>query len=408
MRNNIPVWLSVLLLLIFLGLIFGLTYANYQFAINSPGGNDFLARWTGAHYWIVEGVNPYAPEVSLAAQRMIYGRPADPGAGEDVAHFVYPLPAMLFFAPFGLLSYPVARALWMTVLEIGLPLLAILSVFTARWKPSRWLLAFFILFSIFWYHGMRAVIIGQFAVIEAVLLVGALLAIQRDADSLSGVLLGLSISKPQMAYLLIPFVLIWALSVRRWQIILWTLGTLVVLLGGSIWIMPDWPLRWLQQLVDYPSYTRYGSPVSITLNFLPRGNQVAVLTTSGLLGLYMLWEWVRALGKDLPWFQWTAAMTLVITNLVSPRTATTNYVVLLLAFTIAFKAWEDRWSRGRWLSWILLAVTLVGLWALFLTTVDGNIEAAIMYLPLPYLSLAMLLWTRWWTIRTTRLPVLSR
>lgn len=408
MTENLPTWLRILFVLIFIALIGGLAYANYQFVLNSPGGNDFLARWTGAHYWVVEGVNPYATEVSLAAQRMIYGRPANPEAGEDVAHFVYPLPAMIFFAPFGLMAYPLARALWMTVLEISLPLLAFLSIFVARWKPSRWMLGFFILFAIFWYHGLRAIIVGQFAIIEAVLLVGALLAIQRDADALAGVLLGLSIAKPQMAYLLVPYILIWSISVRRWRIVTWTAGTLAVLIGGSILIMPDWPLRWLQQLLDYPSYTQLGSPISITLSFLPRGNRMAILLLSGVVVLYMLWEWYRSLRKDVPWFQWTAAMTLAITNLISLRTATTNYVVLLVALAVVFRAWEDRWSGAKLLTWVTLAAILVGLWALFLMTVDGNIEHPVMYLPLPYLSIAMLLWTRWWTVETTRLPSLSQ
>lgn len=394
--------------MIFLTLIAGLASANYQFVLNSPGGNDFLARWTGARYWLTEGVNPYDPEVSLAAQRMIYGRAADRSAGEDVAHFVYPLPAMIFFAPFGLLSYPLARALWMTVLEIGLPLIAFLGVFIARWKPSRWLLGFFILFSIFWYPGLRSVIVGQFAVIEAVLLAGALLAIQREADGLAGLLIGLSIAKPQMAYLLIPFILIWSISARRWQIVFWTVGTLAVLIGVSIWIMPDWPLLWLRQLVDYPNYTHLGSPLSISLSFLPRGNQVAVLLLSGAAVVYLLWEWFRAMRKGLPWFQWTAAMTLVMTNLISPRTATTNYVVLLVAFAVAFKAWEDRWEGGRWLTWGTLLALLAGLWVLFLLTVEGNVEDPIMYLPVPYLSFAMLLWTRWWTVKITKMPALSK
>jgi hypothetical protein len=406
--NEIPGWLKTVLIFIFIAIFAGLLYANYQFSINSPGGNDFLARWTGARYWIVEGVNPYDPEVSLAAQRMIYGRPADPAAGEDVAHFVYPLPAMIFFAPFGLFSYPIARALWMTILEMSLPILAFMSVAVARWKPSRWLLALFILFSIFWYHGLRSVIVGQFAIIEAVLLVGALLAIQRDSDALAGILLALSIAKPQMAYLLVPFVLFWAVSVRRWQIVLWTVGTMAVLVGGSLWIMPDWPIRWLQQLMDYPNYTNLGSPISIVLEFLPRGNRTVTLLVSGVLALYMLWEWFRAASKDLPWFQWAAAMTLVITNLISVRTATTNYVVLLLAFTVAFHAWEDRWAGGKWLTLGTLLTILIGLWVLFLTTVEGNIEHPAMYLPIPFLSLAMLLWTRWWTVKTTRLPPLSQ
>ena len=149
-----------------------LTVANYRYSVDSPGGNDFLARWNGARFWLVEGTSPYEPEVSQTAQELIYGRPAVREQGEDVAHFVYPLPSMLFFGPFGLLQYNVARAIWMTILEIGLPLLAILGIRLTRWKPSRWMLVLTLLFSVLWYHGLRSVIVGQFAVIEALLMIG--------------------------------------------------------------------------------------------------------------------------------------------------------------------------------------------------------------------------------------------
>ncbi|UCF61921.1 MAG: hypothetical protein JSV37_04340, partial [Anaerolineaceae bacterium] len=95
-------WFRIVLVFLVLAMLTGLFVANYRFALQSPGGNEFLARWTGAHYWVVKGINPYDPQVSMAGQMMIYGRPADPSIGEDIAHFVYPLPAMLFFAPFGL------------------------------------------------------------------------------------------------------------------------------------------------------------------------------------------------------------------------------------------------------------------------------------------------------------------
>ena len=71
--------------------ITGLTYVNYQFSLNNPGGNDYLARWNGAHEWLMNGNNPYSDQVSETAQRMIYGRLANPDNGEDIAHFVYPL-----------------------------------------------------------------------------------------------------------------------------------------------------------------------------------------------------------------------------------------------------------------------------------------------------------------------------
>ena len=49
-----------------------------------------------------------------------------------------------------------------------------------------------------------------------------------------------------------------------------------------------------------------------------------------------------------------------------------------------------------------LIVLVVGLWALFLATVDGNQESAWMYFPVPLLSLVGLWWIRWWVQRRAR------
>jgi hypothetical protein len=385
---------------IVLVVIIGVGIANYQFSIRVPGGNDFLARWVGAHYWVVKGVNPYDPQVSLASQEMIYGRPADPTEGEDVAHFVYPLPSMIFFAPFALVSYPVARAIWMTLLEICLPALTFIGIQLARWKPSRRMLLIIMIFSLVWYHGFRSVILGQFAVIEAVLIAGALLAIQRRRDGLAGVLLALSIAKPQMPILLIPFVLIWAIRSKRQAIVLWMLGSLAVLIGISLLLIPNWPLLWLQQMVDYPTYTANPTPVSIIAGILPNASSLIRYGLNALLALYMFWEWALAMGKGDRWFQWTAALTIVITNLLDIRTGTTNYVVMLPALCMIFWVWDERWSKkGNIAIVALLMLLLVGLWTLFLVTVDGNLESDIMYLPLPILTLLGLWWSRWWIIR---------
>jgi hypothetical protein len=406
LKHYLPSWLRVVLLIALFVFLVVLCVANYSFVRQSPGGNDFLARWTGAYYWLVEGVNPYDEEVSLAAQTMIYGRPADPSKGEDIAHFVYPLPAMLFFGPFGLLPFPIARAIWMTLLEICLVVLGLISLRLARWSPDRFAQAFVILFSILWYHGARSVIIGQFAIIEAVLIAITLLAIQSELDEAAGVALALTIAKPQMSFLIIPFVLIWSIRARRLKIVGWFLGVATVLITGSLIALPSWPMGWLRQLLSYPSYTNLGSPISILTNLLPGGGSTANLILTGLLSLYLLWEWVMAAGKEDPWFQWAAALTIVITNLIAFRTATTNFVGMLPALFIIFKTLEDRWGKGGVIaSLFALLGLLVGLWALFLATVHGNIEDAVMYLPLPILTFVGLLWSRWWVISATRLPI---
>jgi hypothetical protein len=312
---------------------------------------------------------------------------------------------MIFFAPFGLLPYTAARAAWMTLLEICLPLLALLGARLARWNPPTGVLGALMLFSVLWYHGFRAVVVGQFAVIEALLMAAALLAAQRKSDVWAGLLLALSVAKPQMAFLLVPFAVIWAASRRRWWLVFSSLGFLSLLLGLSFLLLPNWPILWLRQLVAYPTYTDIGSPVSIIASAAPAAQTWLNRIMTALLVLYLLWEWGQALGQGERPFLWAAQLTLVITNLVAFRTATTNYVALLPALCLNFSVWNERWGRRSVVPVIATLVALAaGLWALFLNTVEGNVESAAMYLPMPIILLFGLWWARWWSRRDPRLP----
>jgi hypothetical protein len=393
----------ILFVIVILGVLY---YANYQFVLSEPGGNDFLARWMGAKSWLVDGISPYDPEVSLKSQEIIYGRPAQPEEKEDLAHFVYPLPAMLFFGPFGLMPYTIARAIWMTLLEVALPILTWVGMRIAGWKPSRFMVVILMIFSVLWYHGLRAVILGQFAVFEALLMAGALLAIQHKQDGWAGILLALSLSKPQMSFLFIPFVILWAISKRRWTLVFWSIGSSVLLIGLSIAIMPDWPLQWIRQVLSYPEYSPAYPPVAVIADLFPTISNWISLGLTILFVLYMIWEWILALGKEERWFQWTAAMTILITNMIVVRTATTNYLAMVPGLIFLFSVLVERWKRGgsAVVSTILL-VLFVGLWALFLTTIEVNIEGPVMYLPFPIFLLFSLWWIRWWFIRPARLPL---
>jgi hypothetical protein len=401
MRSAIIVCIAIVLIGL---LLTGLTFVNYRFSIENPGGNDFLARGMGARYWLVKGISPYDEQVSLATQQMIYGHPADPSIGEDKNHFVYPLPSMIFFGLFGLVDYPLARALWMTTLELCLFGLAIVGVRLADWEASPWKMAVLLLFSLLWYHSARTIIIGQFAAINALLIALSLLLIKNKQDFVAGLILSMSIAKPQMSFLILPYVIIWALLIKRWELFWGILSGMVILMGVSLALMPDWPVQMLRQLLDYPSYTHIGSPLSIIANSMPGvSRQISIFLHLFFIG-YLLLEWVISWRKDMRHFIWTALMTLVITNLIVFRTATTNYVMLLPVLFYIFAIWEVRWKlTGQFFMWLSLAGLGIGLWALFLLTVEGNVEQAIMYLPLPIFSLFGLWWVRWWAIKPPRL-----
>jgi len=402
-----PDWLPFLLIGLLLAAVIGLTILNYQFSKQNPGGNDFLARWMGARFWLMEGISPYDEQVSLAAQQMIYGHPADPDEGEDKYQFIYPLYSMIFFGSFGLVEFNLARALWMTVLEISLVLFVFVSVRLTGWRVSALTTAALILFVITWYYGIRTLILGQFAGVNALLIASALLFIQQKQDVPAGILLALSTSKPQMVALLAPFVFLWAYSARRRGIITGMLVTMAVLLVVSFALIPNWFLDMLRQISEYPSYTAYiqiNSPLSYIADLMPGIRTTLNGVLHVLAGLYLLIEWISAWGKDQRHFLWTAAMTMVITNLVAYRTSTTDSVMLLPVLFLIFRVWEYRWKGlGSGAVWFAILGLLVGPWALFIATVQGNQEALFMYLPLPFFCLIGLWWVRWWVMRPDRL-----
>lgn len=403
MGNRQKILPIILFFLISVGVIAGLVWANYRFAQENPGGNDFLARWMGANYWLKKGISPYDPQVSLATQIAIYGHPANPEKGEDVAHFVYPLTAMIFFGPFGLLDYFHARVIWMTLLEVSLFGLAFISLRLVNWEPPAWKTAVLLLFSLLWYHGVRTIIIGQFAGLNAFFITLALFFVVQKQDFAAGILFALSTAKPQMVFLLIPFILLWAISAGRRDLLWGTLLGTGMLLLASLLLLPSWPIQMLSQMLQYTSYTDIGSPISIIANAMPGiGRQVSIFLHVLIL-LYLGFEWVSVWGKGENQFLWTAMLTVVVTNFVAFRTATTNYVMMLPALFLIFRIWEMRWrNSGRWGVWISILFFGVGLWVLFFLTVKGNVESAVMYLPLPFFCLIGLWWVRWWAVQPPR------
>jgi hypothetical protein len=137
----------------------------------------------------------------------------------------------------------------------------------------------------------------------------------------------------------------------------------------------------------------YGSFESLITEWFLGLSLPASLVISGYILLYLLFEWAYTWKKDERYYIWTAMLTLVLTNLIIPQTATPHHLVFLPIFFQAFHSWGQKWGdNGTIASWFVLLGILIGLWLLLLLTIVGNTEASVMFLPLPNLSL-VLLWS---------------
>ena len=387
----------------------GLFWANYRFSLRSSSENSFVPRWAGTRLFLTNGLNPYGDQATRQIQNYVYGATAH--SSENQALFLYPFYAFIVFTPFALIkNLVVAQAIWMTVLDLALLATIVISIYLSNWRISKWMWALLLFFLTFWIHTVHPMIQGDPSVLVALFIAIAFLAIRFEHDVLAGVLLVLASIKPQVVFILILFVLIWAATNGRWALFWSFLGGISLLVIATLLLLPDgWLLQDLRQIATYLGSSEGGSPGAIFVHWVPGiGRQMGWVLTVFMAGI-LFWEWRAVFNNDFNWFYWTACLTLVITTLIGVHTSTINFIVLIPALVLVLAIWNERWGRlGRWLVVLSMISLFLVLWAFAFVGARHGIPFDLnpfLFLPLPFFLLIGLYWVRWWAIRPPRLPL---
>ena len=383
---------------------FAYTWATWIFFTQKvPGGNDFLAHYSVWQGYFRYGFNPYSDEAALYTQKLIYGRPALPG--EDQNRLTYPFYSLIFHAPLTIFEYPLARAIYMTVLVSALIAGISITLDLVNWKPEKWLLGVLLAWTILFYPQARGIILGQFAILGFLSLGGSLYLLKRKKDLLAGVVLVVSTVKPTLVFLVIPYLLIYAFVRRRHNFIAGFLVTLSILVVGSFGIEPGWMKEWIQRMSSYSAYTVGQSPVWVLTHriFPGLGDTGEVLMIIIIvLGLFISWWKVYQKDGNHRFF-WTLGITLVVSNLIVPRSATTNYVMMLATAIWIFAAMDRSGPKGKAVTVISMVASFIGYWWLHFVTVVGNQEQSVMFFPYPIVIGMVILLGREWLLRDEEL-----
>lgn len=253
MRNKV-ILPGALLLFILLSFAF-----HSLLSANIPGA-DFFTFHLAGRAALLEGGNPYSPELTLQSQLGILGRPALPG--EDQLAFAYPPYILLPLAPLIALPFDWAQAVW-----LAFNLTALVTAALLLFPRAPLWLGFSLLF---FYPLAFGLLLGNFAIPIGILyLAFYALALRQEppgvpAQALLGVALAWTTAKPQFVWLHLFFCLLLAFRLRLRPFLIAFLCGAAALFGLAFVLVPGWLTQWLGQVTAYAGYTSGGSTTLTT------------------------------------------------------------------------------------------------------------------------------------------------
>jgi hypothetical protein len=324
-----------------------------------PRGNlsDLYPRWVGTRALLLHHGNPYSREVTLESQEGYYGRrldPARPNDPKDQQGFAYPVYVVFLLAPLIGIPFPTLLIAFYWSLALLTAASVLLWLRVLRWQLPLMNVAICIVLTLGSFPAVQGIKLQQLSLLAAVLLAGAVACAASGYLFLGGALLALATIKPQLAWLLVAWLLLWAVS--DWQArrrLVFGFGlVMALLLAGAEIVLPGWWRMFAQAIGQYHQYTQNQSVVEVMLDqVIGPGASGAVGRIGGqvlaaiaiLACAPPLWK-VRRERADAAGFSCATALVLALTVLVVPMYAPYNQVLLLPAILLLV------WKREAFLS----------------------------------------------------------
>jgi hypothetical protein len=355
----------------------------------APRGNlsDLYPRWLGARELLLHHRDPYGSDVAREIQIGYYGRPLDPtrpNDPKDQQGFAYPIYVVLMLAPTVTLPFSTVHPIFFWLLVLLTAVSVPLWLRTIRWRISGTATFIWILLALSCFPAIQGLKLQQLTVLVAALIAGSMYALARQRFVTAGVLLALATIKPQLVFLLILWLCIWALgNWRDRQRLLWGLAiTMAALVIAGEFLLPGWITEFRTAMKDYYRYTGGGNSV-LDVVFSPIWGRI---TAALLVAMALVFVWrKRRVSEETITFQWLLCFILATTLLVIPMFAPYNQLLLLPGVMMAIRARRELWQKSRFLRFFCSMTALSVGWPFFAA---GCLVIALAFLPGPLVQKA--------------------
>ena len=313
--------------------------------------------------------------------------------GSVYANYPYPLWTVVVMLPLVIWTPKTAMLLLFICNMLMLAASLTLFMMVFKWELTPVLLALSISLSGFFLPVLSSMWLGQLTIFSLFILALTLYCYVKEQDGWLGIVLGLSFIKPQIMLLLAGFLLLWALSQKKWKVLLSFGGVMFALVLISIPFITS-PAQIIgggiqSHLADYILFTSTLWGVTLTLGwhwFVPLVISIALL-------LWVGWLWLPLFRGHMPpanrmIFIFSAA---VIVNLIAiPYSWMHNLALLLLpaGYSLSLILKMKERARFVWAAMLFIVMHpfMIGLFLLF--AIPDNTQA---YQIIPALFLLLMM-----------------
>jgi len=315
----------------------------------SPRGNlsDLYPRWLGARELLLHHRDPYGADITRESQTGYYGRPLDPARPSDPKDqqgFAYPVYVVLLLAPTVTLQFSTVHRLFFWLFVALTTVSVPLWMRALRWRVSKATLLVWVLLTLSCFPAIQALKLQQLTLLVAALVAASMSALVRSHFVLAGILLAVASIKPQLVFLLVLWLCIWALGdwrERRLVVASYAIGMVVLIISGEV-LLPGWIPRFYVAVRNYNAYTGGGN---LLTDLLP--GLVAQVTSVILIAVALIFAYrTRHARQNTSVFQWSLCLS-VTTTLLIIRYSPYNLVLLLPGVMMLLRAGRQLWQRSR-------------------------------------------------------------
>lgn len=399
LKKTVNIWLPILIIL---GLV-GVTFLNLSLSERYGIEEGFVTRYAAAKNWMKTGVSPYSEEtVDLAAQ--LVPDPNSLKANLDQGRLLDPAPYVLFYIPISFLPYPVAKAIWMTIMELAIVLSAWVALKIVALKLSFFESALISLGVLFFYPNVKMILSASVLPLYLFFIIWAIWLAMNKQGRMAGILFFLAFPMVPISVFVAVFFMIW-LGVRRDHslAVIFFVGIGFLILIGLI-LFPNWIAEWFSAYVLlYPNFTWIDTPIMRIAELFPGAMRQLSVGLHIATVIYLFVEWYGLPSREQRGLQWKLSLTLVLLYFLNPLKVSGTQILLFIPLFAIYKYLNEKWPVGgriiTWLSFVGIAIVYWIKGTAQETFVSG--EANLIILLLALVSFVGLQYFRWWALKSS-------